>query len=356
MHQRLGDLTNELAIFSQQRSLARAVVAMGRAEIDPGAFHMPERIVRENWKDDKDALSIAQKGAVVPASTSGVTPFNQTSISNLISLLGPGAASRAIFAASLNVSLDNSYGLTVPTMTASGTGVSFVGEGSPLKVRQYAFSGPTLTPKKVGFISHYTRELFKASNADTLIRALLIENLSVGLDTILLDATAADTTRPAGLRNGVAATTATAGGGTAAMVGDLANLASAVAPVANGQIVFVASAKQAVKINLMRTWALPYPLLSSAGLEDGVVLALAANALAVSGSDDPPKIAVSSEAVMHTEDGSPAAFSTVGTPNTVAAPLRSLFQTDTIALRLLADVNWALRASGAVAWTQSVTW
>jgi cytosine/adenosine deaminase-related metal-dependent hydrolase len=44
------------------------------------------------------------------------------------------------------------------------------------------------------------------------------------------------------------------------------------------------------------------------------------------------------------------------TPNTIAAPVRSLWQTDCIGVRMLLDVNWGLRRTGVVAWTQTMTW
>jgi hypothetical protein len=46
----------------------------------------------------------------------------------------------------------------------------------------------------------------------------------------------------------------------------------------------------------------------------------------------------------------------VATPNTVAAPVRSLFQTDSLALRMIMQCNWTLRRTGTLAWTQSITW
>jgi len=154
----------------------------------------------------------------------------------------------------------------------------------------------------------------------------------------------------------VAATTATAGGGLAAMTADLAALAAAVAPIGGSELLFVASPKQYFKINLLRTAPLPFPLIASSGLGDGIVVCIATNALAVAGGNDPPRIQVSTEALLHFEDTSPLAIGTVGTPPTVAAPTRSLFQTDGVAVRLTADITWALRATGAISWTQSVTW
>ncbi len=137
------------------------------------------------------------------------------------------------------------------------------------------------------------------------------------------------------------------------MIGDLSNLAALVAPIAGDQILFVASPKQAVRINLWRTSPLQFPVIASSGLADGIVLCLATNALAVAGGNDPPKISVSTEAVVHFEQDAPLPISNAGT---VAAPVRSLYQTDAVAVKLLADLTWALRATGGVAWTQSVTW
>jgi len=40
----------------------------------------------------------------------------------------------------------------------------------------------------------------------------------------------------------------------------------------------------------------------------------------------------------------------------LAAPTRSLFQTDSAGLRVIAPASWGLRAPGAVAWMSGVTW
>ena len=64
-------------------------------------------------------------------------------------------------------------------------------------------------------ISTFTREIAEHSTPaiDALIRQAIIEDTAVAIDSVLLDAIAATTTRPAGLKAGVSATTATAGGG-----------------------------------------------------------------------------------------------------------------------------------------------
>jgi len=70
---------------------------------------------------------------------------------------------------------------------------------------------------------------------------------------------------------------------------------------------------------------------------------------------DVPRFAVSNEATLH-EDDAPGPISTVGTPNVVAAPIRSLFQTDSMAIRLSLYVTWVMRRTGMVASVSPVIW
>jgi hypothetical protein len=56
------------------------------------------------------------------------------------------------------------------------------------------------------------------------------------------------------------------------------------------------------------------------------------------------------------EDTSPAQISSVASPNTVAAPVQSMFQTAQIALRMLMDITWAMRRTGMVQWIDDADW
>jgi hypothetical protein len=71
---------------------------------------------------------------------------------------------------------------------------------------------------------------------------------------------------------------------------------------------------------------------------------------------DAPRFAVSNEATLHEEDTTPLALGTAGSPNVVAAPMRSLFQTDSVAIRLSLFVTWTMRRTGMVQVIQSVIW
>jgi hypothetical protein len=87
-------------------------------------------------------------------------------------------------------------------------------------------------------ISTFTREIAEHSTPaiEGLIRQAIIEDTAVAIDSVLLDATAATTTRPAGLKAGVSATTATAAGGINALIGDIRGLTGALITGTNGNL------------------------------------------------------------------------------------------------------------------------
>jgi hypothetical protein len=85
-----------------------------------------------------------------------------------------------------------------------------------------------------------------------------------------------------------------------------------------------------------------------------VILVDAADFVVVGG--DAPRFEVSDQATLHFDDTTPLQIGTPGTPPTVAAPVQSLWQTDSLALRLILPINWCLRRGGVVAWTAGVTW
>ena len=83
----------------------------------------------------------------------------------------------------------------------------------------------------------------------------------------------------------------------------------------------------------------------------GMVIAIDA-ADFVSVGADTPRFEVSDQATLHMEDTAPLPI-VDGTP---ATPVRSLWQTDSLALRLILPMNWTIRRPGMVAWIDAVTW
>ena len=86
-----------------------------------------------------------------------------------------------------------------------------------------------------------------------------------------------------------------------------------------------------------------------------VILLNAADFMSVTGDD--PRFDVSNQATLHFEDTTPLQITTGAQGSAVAAtPVRSMFQTDSLALRMILPMNWAMLRTGVIAWTQSVTW
>jgi hypothetical protein len=100
---------------------------------------------------------------------------------------------------------------------------------------------------------------------------------------------------------------------------------------------------------------LGYPVITSPTVPATMVILVdAADFVSLAGDD--PRFELSDQATLHMEDTTPLAIGTPGAPATVAAPVRSMFQTDAIALRMIMPMNWAMRRAGLVSWVTGVTW
>jgi HK97 family phage prohead protease len=287
--------------------------------------------------------------------------------------LMPASIFRPLSAKGFRASLGRFAQLSMPTRSSTpAVAGSFVGEGAPIPVRQAAFTPVTIGLKKMAIICSYTRELAEHSTPqiEQLLRQLITEDTEVAVDTILIDANPATAIRPAGLRNGVAGLTPTAGGGFAALVADVKQLI-AVLSAANALRVpvWIMNPQQAVSISLTMNaggffpfkaeidsgMLQGYPVIESNTVPLGTVILMNADDfMSVTGDD--PRFDVSDQATLHFEDTTPLQIGTPGTPPTVAAPVRNLFQTDSLALRMVLPMNWAMRRTGVVAWIAAVTW
>jgi len=219
---------------------------------------------------------------------------------------------------------------------------SFVKEREAIPVAQESpSSAATLSPHAIKVILLATWELLRNPSAEDMLRQMLVESTGPALDAALFSTAAATPERSAGLLNGIPPLTSTGN-----LTNDLIMLLAQIAVVSgNGQIAVVAAPDKAVGINLLPR-ELPYPVLTSASLPPGTLIAIALNGV-VSAVEGAPKVEASTQAVVHME--------TVPATNIgggAVAPLRSLYQTDTVRLKLAWGIDWALRDSRATAWTQ----
>jgi hypothetical protein len=325
-------------------TLNRAVASAALSAI---THEGPERIAARVWPDDV-ALVPLLKGSTAITTTASAAALVQQIIPSFIASLTPVSAAAALLDKSLALRFGPEAGLIhVPRI--SPPAATFVGEGKPIPLAAGLITGPILEPKKIAVIMSTTREVVTGSplNVEAVLGAVLRESAAVALDAALFSAAAAvPDERPPGLLNGVAAiaaSTATPAGD--AMAEDLATLAGSILRV-GGPLIYVAAPEQAIAVAL-RAPSFAYPILASSALPAGTVIAVAGNALAAA-VEAVPRISSTFEATFHEE--------TVPLGGVVGAPTRALFQTDTLALRMILPCDWALRTSGGVAWISGATW
>ena len=327
-------------------SLARAIVAQANARLDRNT-HAAEYAAAA-WPNDP-TVPMVLRAAVNPTLTSNAAALMPMT-AQFVEALGGLSAAGALVNAGISLTSFGRGTVSVPSFAPGES--QFVAENAPIPVEQFASAGPTLSPYKLATILVLTGELMDYSNADTLMRAALTESVALGLDKVLFSNQAAvPGLHPAGILNGIAALTptSTAGGKTDAMAGDVQLLLTAIAPVAGGGWLIIASPAQAAALLFRLAQAVPNVVASSA-LPAGTVIAIAPRAFV--SAIEAPRVDSSIEAVLHMDD-SPAAIANGGG---VAAPGRSLFQTNSVGLRVIAPASWALRSPNAVAWMSGVNW
>ncbi len=359
----------------------RSLVCAVRAHFNKQS---PIEVLKQEYGDDdhtRAVFNVITRAATVPADTvtSGwASQLVDTSIQDFFASLMPNSVYPSLAAKGGKFTFGRAGIVSMPTRASTPTiAGSFVAQGAPIPVRQGAFTAITFTPKKMGCISTFTRELADHSTPaiEGLIRQAIVEDTSVAIDSVLLDATAATTTRPAGLRAGVAAVTATAGGGLPALIGDIRGLTGALITGTLGNLrspVWIMNPADVLAASLLPATAgggeFPfktelaggtlqgYPVIQSSNVPaDMMFLVDAADFVSVTG--DTPRFDVSDQATIHMEDTTPLPIVTGAQGSgVVASPTRSLWQTDTIGVRMLLDINWGLRRTGVVAWTQTMTW
>jgi HK97 family phage prohead protease/HK97 family phage major capsid protein len=268
----------------------------------------------------------------------------------------------------VGLSFDGVGTIKLPQRTAGGAGGGFVAEGSPIRIGRVTTAGAELTPKKMGVIVPFSRELAKRSTPaiESIVRQAIIDDTAAVLDAALLDATASSSARPAGLLNGVAATAVGYGGGDHLAVKEdfKALLAPFIAANAADNITVIMNPAQALAIAMMDGPANSTGWFSNIASRVNIVestYATAGRLIAIRNSDfytatgDAPEFDINETATVHMEDTTPLEIVS-GTGPTTADPVRSFYQTATVGVRMLMDVSWVMGRPGMVAWINGTTY
>ena len=111
-----------------------------------------------------------------------------------------------------------------------------------------------------------------------------------------------------------------------AMIADVNALLTAVSPV-GGPVTLVANTVRAAMVPAMARGGVLPVILGSSAVDAADLIAVATDGI-VAALGDGIEVKASKGVTIHTEDTSPLAIGTPGTPATIAAPTRSMFQTD----------------------------
>jgi len=186
----------------------------------------PSNIVKSMWADDR-VTPLILRAASGPAAISGTSAWAASlagiAIYDLIQSITSLSAAADVIDRGLKLNLDSIAEMRIPgrVLAASAAG-QWIAEGQPIPARQLTFANAaTWRPRKLSVLTAYSREQVESSNIEAIVRQTLGEAVALALDTKMFSADAASASAPAGLFAGVAALTATAGGGDAAMDGDL---------------------------------------------------------------------------------------------------------------------------------------
>jgi hypothetical protein len=323
---------------SSMASIARAILVSARSCTD--------RSAHQAIRGDRQA-QLMLRSAVLPTTTADAVALQQIVV-HFVASLTPVSAAAAVLARSLQLSFDGASQIRIPSLVLPNA--AWLAEGGPIPISQgVSTPGAAIEPYKLASAFVLTGELIRNSNAESLVRQVLLENVGPTLDLALFSTIAeAPGVRPGGIMAGVAPLAPST-----SMAKDVGQIAEALAPVAgNGGAILVAAPAQYVALS-MNALRVAYPLYQSAALPAGTIVGLAPGAIA--SVVEAPRIESSSETVVHM-DTAPFDIGTAGTPPTVAARSASMFQTDSVAIRFILPATWARRSAAAVAWVQNVVW
>lgn len=306
----------------------------------------PVDVAVYRWPHDKLLAQLLARAAVAPAMTS-VTGWaaelaQLKVVTDGLAALAAMSAGAILLKSGLVLTFDGAGVISVPGFVASAGNAGFVAEGAPIPVRRLNAVPATLVPHKLAAIGTLTREMMESSNAEQLIGDTLIRSAALALDAVLFDNVAADAARPAGLRNGIAALTPSNKPDTHdAFLEDIAGLMDAVSAVGGiGPYALVVSPGRfaGLAVNFIREIT-NLIMLGSANVGNDIIM-IALPALVSAGAD--PEIETAIASALHMDDAP--------LPMGTAAPAQSMFQTETLAIKMRWQLTWTLRDPRGVAW------
>lgn len=374
----------QTGIFSDPKNPADLFVKSATAILDALYNKIPlSQAVTERYGSFKEfeqvkAISdtIVNKAAQNPAFTNVVSwaqELTRVSYGAFMDLLTPESVVANL--PMMRFSFDGASSIILPNRANKTKNLAgaFRAEGAPIRVGAAVLGSNTLTPKSMGIIGSFSNELFRRSNPniEAMIRKWMIEDTSEALDTAFLDATASSSIRPAGIQNAIGAgnTAASQGNTSADITADARARLQAMAASLTGRNPYWLMNPQrwiGVQTSLTPagTLAFPeaqagrfmgYPVLTSLNVPSDIVFLVDASELDFAGGM--PEFYASDVATIHEEDTTPLPLATgVQGSGVVATPQRSLYQTNSAALRCVWELDWLRARVGSVQTITACAW
>jgi HK97 family phage major capsid protein len=368
------------------------------------------QVIDERYKGNSElpaAMDFVQKAVVNPAmttTTGWAAELVQNDVQGFLDTLKTVSVAAELATRSQRLNFSGYDSITIPMRNPLGATLSepaWVGEGGAIPLTQFSFGSTKLSRYKLAAITSWTKELAERSTPqiEGLLRDALTEAYAQVLDNALLsNGSAVAGIRPAGLLSGVTPAAGTAGGGESAV---LADMKTAITAMTNARLgarpVLIIPTANRLSLSLMmnplgaRSFAdevaagrlLGIEIISSQHVPANTAILIDAATFAT--AFDVPMFDISDTAtIVETNANATAptmattagqsAVGVVGTagqvpPNggiavsgsvgaaQVGQQTRSLWQTWSVACRMVVPTSWALmRGPTAVHATNSLTW
>lgn len=326
-------------------------------------------------KDDANELQIVIRAATDPASMTDAAwagPLVQETWSAFLDLIRDIAVYPRL--PGLRLEFDRYGKINIPKNTGrGGLAGGFVGELSPIPVKEGIYGSTDLSPKKLAVISSFSKEIGEHSMPaiQGLVQNQMVEDTAETLDTLYLDATARSTTRPAGLQDptetGAGNINASTGATVAQILADTKAMIGRMlaARTGNGAVWIMnplrvlglrdaqdsASGEFVFRAELAAGTFRGYPVIESQNVTEDVVV-LQSNGAVTYANDYAPRIEVSDETALVFDDTAPDNL----LPDTNTQPAKSMFQVDAVAVKFKQSLDWRVVRIGGVQVLTGVAW
>jgi HK97 family phage major capsid protein/HK97 family phage prohead protease len=394
----------ERSLASKAAANAPAVIGQRSKSRDAGDFlvksavsrlvsHVKQRPVTEVaealYSRDAEALEVV-KSVVDPAKTNvqgWAADLVRDDVQGFMDLLRAVSIYPQLASRGVSLNFNGAHSVKIPGRTATPTlAGAFTAEAGLIPVKKLGFTSQTLNAYKMAVISTFSREIVEQStpNIETIVRKAMVDDTGEAIDAALLGSGAAVVgVRPAGIQVGATTAAQTGTGTLADILTDIRTMTQALATGRGGRSpVWIMHPARVQGLSFVQTVAggfmfadelragrfLNVPVLTSINVPSSVVFLV--DAADFASAFDAPMFMASDQATIieinedNTDPSIDAASGgieeisnvTEAVTATTKGPVRSLYQTDTLALRMIMPLSWAVLRPALTQVRTAVTW